>query len=59
MDIEMINDNDLMSYGCTGVFATQLPSHFQFAEPTGVLLERVKVYADIDEVSPCKIAAMK
>lgn len=43
----MINDNDLMSYECIYHFATQLPSHFQFAEPTGVLLERIKVHRDI------------
>lgn len=43
MDIEMINDNDLMSDECIDYFATQVPSHFQSAEPTGVLLERVQV----------------
>jgi len=55
MYIEMINDNDLMSYERIDHFATQLPSHFQFAEPTGVLLERVKARGEIEEISCCRM----
>ena len=55
----MINDNDLMSYECLDYFATQVPSHFQFAEPTGLLLGRVEVHANLGEVPSCRKVSTK